>query len=116
MSATVEKVPDVGSDPSFLGRGVAFVDQTLDVDFAERDVSVLIDAGDGDRAGGDHGSSRQLALLFEILDHLVKRRRRECVRASSRRSNPPRGGRKPVCRRRTKSESFSSASALAPRL
>src|SRR3990170_8625954 len=58
--------------PGLLAGGVAFVDQTLDVNLAERDVSLLVDAGDGDRAGGDHGPSRQLALLFEILDHLIK--------------------------------------------
>src|SRR5712692_1934001 len=62
-------------DPGFLARGVAFVDQAFDVDLAERDVSVLIDAGDGDRASGNHGPSRQLALLFEVLDHLVESRR-----------------------------------------
>jgi hypothetical protein len=61
-----------GSHPSFLRRGVAFIDQTLDVNLAERDVSVLIDAGYRDGAGGDHGSSRQLTLFFEVLDHLVK--------------------------------------------
>src|SRR3990167_8780860 len=58
--------------PGLLAGGVAFVDQTLDVNLAERDVSLLIDAGDGDRAGGNHGPSRQLALLFEVLDHLIK--------------------------------------------
>src|SRR5678815_5542311 len=63
------------SHPSFFGRSVAFIDQTLDVNLAERDVAVLIEAGDGDGAGGDHGSSRKLALLFEVLDHLVKRGR-----------------------------------------
>src|SRR4029450_8898935 len=61
-----------GSHPSFLRRGVAFIDQTPNVHLAERDVSILIDAGDRDRAGGDHGSSRQLTLLFEVLDHLIK--------------------------------------------
>src|SRR5262249_61859710 len=60
------------SHPSFLGGGGAFVDQTLDVNLAERDVSVLIDARDRNRAGGDHGSSCPFALLFEIFYHLIK--------------------------------------------
>src|SRR5262249_31657919 len=63
-----------GSHPRFLGWGIAFVNQTLHVDLAERDVSVLIDARDRNRAGGDHGSPCQFALLFEVFAHLIKRR------------------------------------------
>src|SRR5262245_53897585 len=62
------------SHPSFLGGGVTFVDQTLDVHLAERDISVLIDARDRNRASSHHRSSRQFALLFEVFNHLVKSR------------------------------------------
>jgi hypothetical protein len=44
-------------NPSFLARGIAFVDQAFDVNLAERDVSILIDTGDRDRAGSDHGTT-----------------------------------------------------------
>src|SRR5215813_3487797 len=71
------------SHPSFLRGGVAFVDQTLDVNLAERDVSVLIDARDRNRAGGDHGSPCQFALLFEIFDHLINIRRGKSAEISA---------------------------------
>src|SRR5262245_45537103 len=63
-----------GSHPRFLGWGIAFVNQTLHVDLAERHVTVLVDAGDRDGTGGDHRSSRQFALFFEVFHHFIKSR------------------------------------------
>src|SRR5262245_10640675 len=63
-----------GSHPRFLGWSIAFVDQTLYVDLAERHVAVLVDAGDRNRTGSYHRPPRQFALLFEVFHHLVKSR------------------------------------------
>jgi len=61
------------ASPKFSWRGVAFVDQTLDVNLAQRDVSVLIDAGDGiapvvtmGRPASLHCSSRYLTILLNV--------------------------------------------------
>src|SRR3954469_2044028 len=70
----------LGSHPRFLRGLVPFINETFDVDFTERVVSILVEACDRDRAGGYHRAAVGLTLLFEIFDHLVESCRRNTPR------------------------------------